>query len=555
VCIVPEAPSIRGRAARLLAGARAALPIGGNLPAADWQHRHRGLLAFLWMNVAAVLVVSAVLGGFSAVHMLEHVGAIAPLALIASARRLDRMTRSLAVTLGLMTASALFVHMSGGVTETHFYFFVIVVMLTLYEDWIVFLIAVAYVLVHHGVVGMIDPEEVFDHPSAWAQPWKWAGIHALYLAGAGTAGVVAWSLNEKVRSRMLAAQTQLSTISHTDSLTGLGNRRKLMADLQTAVAARQPTVLVLLDLDGFKSYNDTFGHGAGDALLARLGQRLQESLGRHGTAYRPGGDEFCVIAPAASDTAASLEALAVQALSEQSDLFAVSASSGAVLLGGEAQSVADALHLAEQRMYAQKAGGRTGAGGQAKDVLLATLTERSPDLSRHTNGVAELSELVADHLDLPQDARIAIRQAAELHDIGKLGVPDAILNKPGPLTAQEWEYMHQHTIIGQRIVSAAPALTGAGELIRSSHEHFDGSGYPDGLAGEHIPMGARIILVCDAFEAMISDRPYRAARSEPEAIAELQRCAGTQFDPAVVAAFQTALGVRSPAGGRDTAHA
>jgi two-component system cell cycle response regulator len=140
---------------------------------------------------------------------------------------------------------------------------------------------------------------------------------------------------------------------------------------------------------------------------------------------------------------------------------------------------------------------------------------------------------------------VAIRQAADLHDIGKLAIPDAILDKPGPLTPEEWTFMHQHTVIGQRIVSVAPALVRAGAFIRSSHERFDGAGYPDRLAGEQIPIGARVIAVCDAFEAIVSDRPYRAARSPQQALAELRRCAGEQFDPAVVAAFEAVVAAKA----------
>jgi diguanylate cyclase (GGDEF)-like protein len=521
---------------------RALLPTGGELPELEWQRRHRGLVAFLWVNVAVVIALSLALGQFGAFHTLEHVVAIAPLAVLASSPRLSDKLRSLAVVLGLMTAAALFTHMSGGVLETHFYFFVLVVLLTLYEDWLVFVVTVGYVLLHHGIIGTLEPAEVFDRADEVADPWKWAAIHAVYVAAAGVAGIVAWRLNENVRARMRAAQSELSVISLTDSLTGLGNRRRLMADLELALEAGDPAVLVLLDLDGFKAYNDTFGHGAGDALLARLGGRLATSLVGVGVAYRPGGDEFCVIAPASRDTAASLEALAVDALTEASSLFTVSAASGAALLGDEAWTVSSALRLADERMYAQKAGRRTGAGGQAKDVLLATLSERSPDLGRHTTGVAQLSEAVGRNLGLPDEELVAIRQAADLHDIGKLGIPDAILEKPGPLTPEEWTFMHQHTVIGQRIVSVAPALVRAGALIRSSHERFDGAGYPDGLAGEQIPIGARVIAVCDAYDAIVSDRPYRAARSPEEALAELHRCAGEQFDPAVVAAFEAAVG-------------
>jgi diguanylate cyclase (GGDEF)-like protein len=538
---------------KLLTRVRAMLPSGGQLPAAEWQRRHRGLVVFLWINLAAVAILSVVFGRYGVLHMLEHAVAIGPLALLASMPRLGQKPRSIAVVLGLMTAAALFTHMSGGVLETHFYFFVLVTLLTLYEDWLVFAVSVGYVLLHHGIIGAVDPSEVFDRPYEFAAPWKWAAIHAVYVAGAGAAAIVAWRLNENVRARMRAAQRELSAISETDSLTGLGNRRKLMADLELALEGGDPVVLVLLDLDGFKAYNDTFGHGAGDALLTRLGRRLATRLAPHGTAYRPGGDEFCVLAPASVDTTASLEARAVDALTDASGVFTVSATSGSVLLGEEAQSVSSALRVADERMYAQKAGKRTGAGGQAKDVLLATLTERSPDLGRHTSEVAELTDAVGRNLGLSDDDLVAIRQAADLHDIGKMAIPDAILEKPGPLTPDEWAFMHQHTVIGQRIVSVAPALVRAGALIRSSHERFDGSGYPDRLAGEQIPIGARVIAVCDAYEAIVSDRPYRAARSPEEALAELRRCAGEQFDPVVVAAFETAIAAGSAVAQTDQA--
>jgi HD-GYP domain-containing protein (c-di-GMP phosphodiesterase class II) len=135
----------------------------------------------------------------------------------------------------------------------------------------------------------------------------------------------------------------------------------------------------------------------------------------------------------------------------------------------------------------------------------------------------------------------ALRHAAELHDIGKVAIPDAILNKPGPLDEKEWEFVRRHTLIGQRIVSAAAGLRPAGEVVRSSHERWDGKGYPDGLAGEQIPLGARIVAVCDAYHAMTADRVYRRAMSHEDAMAELQRCAGTQFDPEVVATFERAI--------------
>jgi HD-GYP domain-containing protein (c-di-GMP phosphodiesterase class II) len=138
-----------------------------------------------------------------------------------------------------------------------------------------------------------------------------------------------------------------------------------------------------------------------------------------------------------------------------------------------------------------------------------------------------------------------LARAAELHDVGKIAIPDAILTKPGPLDAEEWRFMSRHTILGERILTAAAALRPVARLVRSSHERFDGNGYPDGLCGEGIPLGARIIFVCDAFDAMTSDRSYSAAIPVADALAELRACAGTQFDPRVVDAFVASLGGRS----------
>ena len=130
-----------------------------------------------------------------------------------------------------------------------------------------------------------------------------------------------------------------------------------------------------------------------------------------------------------------------------------------------------------------------------------------------------------------------VRRAAELHDVGKSAVPDAILAKPGPLDEREWEFVRQHTLVGERILRAAPALASVAKLVRSSHERFDGTGYPDGLVGQTIPLGARIVSACDAWDAMITTRPYRKALSVADALAELRRCSGTQFDPVVVRAL------------------
>ena len=188
-------------------------------------------------------------------------------------------------------------------------------------------------------------------------------------------------------------------------------------------------------------------------------------------------------------------------------------------------------------MYAQKNAGRTSATRQSKDVLVRALTERAPELFTHLEGVAELAEATARRLGLSDEEAECVRHAAELQDVGKVAIPDAILTKPGPLDPHEWEFIRRHTLIGERIVSAAPALGAVARLVRSSHERWDGTGYPDRLLEQEIPLGARVVGVIDAFDAMTSQRPYSPAVAPAAALSELRRCAGTQFDPVVVEAF------------------
>jgi two-component system cell cycle response regulator len=326
----------------------------------------------------------------------------------------------------------------------------------------------------------------------------------------------------------------------TDALTGLRNRRALMSDLEEAIELASdgwPRVLVLFDLDGFKGYNDSYGHPAGDALLTRLGHRLGAAVREDGVAYRLGGDEFCVLISPGSIGHEPVMAAAAMALHERGEGFEITSSFGSVVLPGEAGDAAEALLVADRRMYAQKTDGRASAARQSRDVLISTLREREPDLHVHLEGVAGLASAVARQLGMSAEELDEVIRAAELHDIGKVAVPDAILNKPGPLNDEEWAFMREHTVIGERILAAAPALRGVASLVRSSHERWDGGGYPDGLAGAEIPLGARVVAVCDAHHAMTSERPYSSGMSEADAVAELRRCAGTQFDPVVVDAF------------------
>jgi HD-GYP domain-containing protein (c-di-GMP phosphodiesterase class II) len=208
-----------------------------------------------------------------------------------------------------------------------------------------------------------------------------------------------------------------------------------------------------------------------------------------------------------------------------------------VIVPNEASALTEALRIADDRMYMHKQRRRPSAERQSVDVLVSVLQERDSLLAHHLADVADLAEAVSRRLNVETTDLQTIRQAAELHDVGKLAIPEEILSKPGPLTEDEWEFVKRHTVIGERILASAPALRAAAEIVRSSHERWDGGGYPDKLRAGEIPLGARIISVCDAFDAMTSARPYASSLSRQEAIRELLRCSGTQFDPDVVEAF------------------
>jgi HD-GYP domain-containing protein (c-di-GMP phosphodiesterase class II) len=200
----------------------------------------------------------------------------------------------------------------------------------------------------------------------------------------------------------------------------------------------------------------------------------------------------------------------------------------------EAREPGEALGIADQRLYVQKHAKGTNRG-QTHDVLLQAMYERRPELQERVLAGADLSLSVARQLGLTGEELEQVRRAAELRDVGTIAIPDEILLKAGPLDDEEWAFIRRHTVIGQRILSAAPALLEIAKIVRFTHERWDGLGYPDGLVGESIPLASRIVSVCDAFVAMTSDRPYQARRTTPEALTELRRNAGTQFDPASVA--------------------
>jgi diguanylate cyclase (GGDEF)-like protein len=324
-----------------------------------------------------------------------------------------------------------------------------------------------------------------------------------------------------------------------DALTRLGNRRQLFEDLDAATgrAPAEASVLLLFDLDGFKDYNDSFGHPAGDALLARLGERLMVAAARAGgRAYRLGGDEFCVLAPGLDPD--PLGPSLIEALSETGQGFEVGSSYGSVRIPDEASTASAAVGLADQRLYLHKRRRRT-VGADAAAVLVQTMVERDGDGLTHARRVRELAVATAVEIGLDAETVTRVGDAALFHDIGKIAVPDSVLFKPAGLSDSEWGIIRSHTLVGERILQASPTLAHLAGIVRSSHERVDGTGYPDRLAGAAIPIEARIVFACDAYDALTSDRAYRRALGHDAAIEELERCAGSQFDPAVVAALAT----------------
>ena len=319
---------------------------------------------------------------------------------------------------------------------------------------------------------------VYDH-------FEQVNVLAVGLAAATLLAVVVRLAVTFRENRRLFELTREEAV--TDALTGLGNRRKLLLDLERVLEEPvEPTLLMIFDLDGFKSYNDTFGHPAGDALLARLGSKLAAVPGAERGAYRLGGDEFCLVVRVRDGEAEPMIDRACSALSERGEGFEIGSSFGAVLLPDEATDASQALHVADERLYAQKHSRRMETD-RTMDALLEALSLREPDLPLHLDSVGSLAVEIARELGLRRDEIDELVRAAQLHDLGKLAVPDEILHKAGPLDEREWAFVRQHPLVGERILRASPAFRNVATIVRSTHERWDGAGYPDGFAGSEIP--------------------------------------------------------------------
>ncbi|MCH8051689.1 MAG: diguanylate cyclase [Chloroflexi bacterium] len=368
-------------------------------------------------------------------------------------------------------------------------------------------------------------------------------------------------------------QAEMQEVAGRDELTELQNRRffyeRMHEELKTAQRLKKPLSILMLDVDDLKLINDEFGHQVGDQVLRSFGRVLNREVGEKNVTARIGGDEFAVILPGADRKEADkiawriwdeLAKTPVKETANASIFLGVSVGTGGYPWGGE--TLDEIIHWADAKLYANKLerkgfkhANRNGKDegrlvAAVVDVLSSALEIRDTMTHRHARRVARMSAFVAREMKLSEDEVLQIEYAAALHDIGKIGVTDSILFKEEALEADEWQEMRRHSELGYKILNGVDFLRDAAEIVYSHHEYYGGGGYPRGLRGNEIVLGARVFAVVDAYDAMTSRRPYREAMSQDDALEEIMRHAGSQFDPVTVEAFIRMVR-RNPDGFRD----
>jgi diguanylate cyclase (GGDEF)-like protein len=375
-----------------------------------------------------------------------------------------------------------------------------------------------------------------------------------------------------IENARLHEQVQQQAI--TDPLTGLYNHRHLYERLEQEMArakrSRRPVAVLMLDIDNLKLINDTYGHQVGDEALKLLASVLQSSCRTEDIAGRYGGDEFMIILPEADTAEAECIGERIQTNlaaryleGEGEDVYVpVRLSMGVACYPSDATVMHELVDVADSALYRskQQGGGRIStARGRVEELmpadssafsamqgLVSALIQKEPSMRQHVGNVAKYSVLAAAALGLSEKDQNILRRAGWVHDVGKIAVPDGVLLKPGPLNDKEWKLVRQHVEFSVTILRGTAHLADIVPAVAAHHEWFDGGGYPRGLKGRRIPITARVLSVADAYSAMTNDRPYRLAMSREEAVEELQRGAGTQFDPQVVEALVQVLEAEAP---------
>lgn len=337
-------------------------------------------------------------------------------------------------------------------------------------------------------------------------------------------------------------EEKLRYLSLHDGLTGLYNRNYFEEELKRLESSRlYPITLISADLDGLKLINDTIGHKKGDELLKNTAKILEKSVRKSDVVARIGGDEFVVILPKTPEDVGEkvVERIksAINDYNAQKSHLPLSLSIGLATTESPEQTLEETLKMADDLMYRDKLYHRTSSRNKIVESLLAALAERDRIADGHAARLLDLCQKLGKKAGLSTKQQIDLALLAQVHDLGKVGIPDNILFKPGPLTEKEWEVMRLHPEKGYRIAQSAPDLSGIAELILKHHERWDGKGYPLGLKGEDIPVECRILAIVDSFDAMTNDRPYKKGLKKDEALEEIIKYAGTQFDPNLVDMF------------------
>ncbi len=337
-----------------------------------------------------------------------------------------------------------------------------------------------------------------------------------------------------------AAEERIRYVSFHDRLTDLYNRDDVEEELKRYDTPRElPLSLIIGDVNGLKLVNDLFGHQEGDLLLRKIADALSACCRKEDLVARWGGDEFVVLLPRTTEAHAIEFVRRVRKLCGETDHVAIypSIALGVAVKEEPHQDLRSVMKAAEDRMYRNKLMDGKSARSAIIHSLQRTVQERSLEMGDHARRLKNMVVEVGRAIALPEDKLDELSLLAMFHDIGKIGVPDQILAKPGTLLPEEWEAMQAHLEIGYRIVDSTPELAHIGEALLAHHEWWDGTGYPRKLKSEQIPLIARILAIVDAYDVMTHDGPYRKAVSMREAIGELQECASTQFDPQLVDVF------------------
>ena len=367
----------------------------------------------------------------------------------------------------------------------------------------------------------------------------WISVNALAMRDASGAVVFYEGTMVDITGRRWA-DDQIRYLSFHDKLTSLYNRAYFEEELKRLDTDRElPITVIMGDLNGLKLVNDAFGHQEGDKLLTQMARILKESCRKEDVIARWGGDEFAIFLRRTSYRVAMeiIERIKLACRQASQDPVKVSIALGAVTKEDPSQDLQEILKEAEERMYRSKLLESKYVRDSILSSLRRTLFEKNHESEEHTYRLQELALQIGRALGLPDGQLDDLELLATLHDIGKIGVPQGVIIKPGNLSPEEWELIRKHPEIGYRIAKSSPELAPIAEAILAHHEWWDGRGYPRGLKGEDIPLISRILAIVDAYDVMTHAQPYKEAMSQEEALQELQKKAGSQFDPKFIAMF------------------